>query len=71
MGTAWRKLTTRCFEDTCNLKDLVTGHVDVAGEVIVVVEVGGLDVDAGADRDGELGTVVGVESPQARLHRPL
>ena len=71
MGTAWRKLTTRCFEDTCNLKDLVTGHVDVAGEVIVVVEVGGLDVDAGADGDGELGTVVGVEDPRARLGRPL
>ena len=43
----------------------------MAVEVIVVMDVGGLDVDAGADRDGELGTVVGVEGPQARLHRPL
>ena len=73
METAWGKLTTRFLEDTCNLEDLVTGHVDVAvkGIIVVVVKVEGVDVDAGADGDGELGTVVGVEGPLARLDRPL
>ena len=73
MEAAWRKLTRRHLEHTCNLKDLVTGHVDVAVKrvIVVVVKVEGVDVDAWADGDGELGTVVGVEGPLARLDRPL
>ena len=73
MEAAWGKLTTRLLEDTCNLKDLVTGHEDVAvkREIVVVVKVEGVDVDARADGDGELGTVVGVKGPLAGLDRPL
>ena len=73
METAWRKLTTRLLEDTCNLKDLVAGHEDVAVKmiVVVVVKVEGVDDDARADGDGELETEVGVEGPLARLDKPL
>ena len=74
METAWRKLTTRLLEDTCNLKDLVAGHEDVAVIkmiVVVVVKVEGVDEDARADGDGELGTEVGFEGPLARLDKPL
>ena len=74
METAWRKLTTRLLEDTCNLKDLVPGHEDVAVIkmiVVVVMKVEGVDEDAWADGDGELGTEVGVEGPLARLDKPL
>ena len=62
------------LEDTCNLKDLVAGHEDVAVIkmiVVVVVKVEGVDEDARADGDGELGTEVGVEGPLARLDKPL
>ena len=70
---AWGKLTRRLLEDTCNLKDLVAGHEDVAVKmiIVVVVKVEGVDEDARADGDRELGTEVGVESPLARLDKPL
>ena len=73
MEAAWGKLTAGFLEDTCNLKDLITGHEDVAvkREIVVVVKVEGVDVDARADGDGELGTVVGVKGPLAGLDGPL
>ena len=73
MEAAWRKLTGRHLENTCNLKDLVAGHEDVAVKmiVVVVVKVEGVDGDARTDGDGELGTKVGVESPLAGLDKPL
>ena len=73
METAWRKLTRRLLEDTCNLKDLISGHEDVAVKmiVVVVVKVEGVDEDARAGGDGELGTEVGVEGPLAGLDEPL
>ena len=71
--TAWRKLTRRHLEDTCNLKDLVAGHEDVAVKmiVVVVVKVEGVDGDARADGDGELRTEVGVKGPLAGLGKAL
>ena len=71
--TAWRKLTRRHLEDTCNLKDLVAGHEDVAVKmiVVVVVKVEGVDGDARADGDRELRTEVGVEGPLAGLGKAL
>ena len=73
MEAAWGKLTRGLLEDTCNLKDLVAGHEDVAVKmiIVVVVKVEGVDEDARADGDRELGTEVGVESPLARLDKPL
>ena len=71
METAWRKLTRRHLEDTCNLKDLVAGHVAVKMIVVVVVKVEGVDGDARADGDGELRTEVGVKGPLAGLGKAL